>query len=1438
MKRTFTIAIIALFCYTLNVVSNTTNKIQNYEENNFFVVNKGQWDERALFLSKMQNLNYWITKKGVVYDYYQLERDEKQFESDLTPNHNFGHITNHIGHVIFSELINSNENPIVEQTGIKQAYHNYFLGNDQSKWQPNVPLYSNVTLKNIYSGVDVTYFYEGNNVRHDYIVHPYADPSQIKIKFTGQTKLSIDTKGDLVLLTSLGEIVHTKLFAFQNTGNIIQPVECNFVIENGNSVRFALGNYDKSKTLVIDPVVRTFSTYLGSTSTDYPYSSAIDENGFVYLTGYTSSAAFPITSGAYQTTISTTPDCFITKFNSNGSGLVFSTFLGGNNSDYAIGIEVDQSNNIYVAGYTYSSNFPTTVGAFRTTVVATPDVFATKLSSGGNSLIYSTYLGGSSTDIAYGMTIDNNGFLYVVGYTNSTNYPTTTGAYRTTQVAGVDVFLTKVSQNGQTLAFSTYLGGSSSEYAYGVVVDNNGSAYVTGYTASNNFPVTSGAYWTSYTSTDVFVTKFNPDGSALVYSTYMPGNSIDVAYGIAVDGSGQATVAGYTNSSSGFPLINAFRTTLQGVEGFVTKFNANGSGLIFSTYIGGSSSDYIYDAVTDADGQIYVGGYTASNNLPMAAGATQPTSGGGNDGILYQLSPTGQLLFSTYIGGSSTDIGYYFKCLDINANNEVSISGYTTSTNFPVSATAYQKTRSTSPDGWVQKYTFDPPNKIFLGTISPTSFCAGDVVVVNFTTQGTFKSDNQFLVELSDETGSFSKPTLIGAISAVNAHPINCSTPENLMAATGYLIRVRATNPSAISDLSKPLTVLPKPKVLKTLGDGGFCTFDPKGAEIRMEATEKYTQYQLYRDGQKVGSPIIGTGGEISFGHFKSTGLYRIEAISTSGCKNWMSGDINVREIPAPIVYNVTGGGQSYNENGTGTYCEGGEGVAIGLNNSQLGVKYQLKHNGENLHVPILGTGDPISFGFITAPGKYTIEAYTVTGGCPSVMNGSINVTVLPAPHEFDFVANNWLCEGSFGNDIKLINSEKGIIYQLLFNGKKYGNPVTGNGNPMIIGKVRDIGKYQLLATNPENNCTRLFTKEFELKPIKLPRKFELSANTHYCEDSEGSEFILKNSEENVVYQLMNGNNAINEPVLGTGAPISLGFSKQEGSYHVIGKNLFGGCESNMLNAVQISSIPRPMSDIEGNYKANINSVETYKVLDVKNDDQYDWSVVNGEILGANNKPEITVKWGETKFGKVELTRKNSSGCINHGALNVEIVNKIVPNFYAEKLEGDIPFTVHFKNASSGYITYYNWDFGDGNSSPSHSPVYTYKQPGKYTVTLTVGYQDVRVTETKVDFVVVHPAGSVKDEVPETNEYLELLPIVPNPVNNVLSLKYNSHREQPIVVKVYDIFGNVVATSTNIFVGVGINSTEMDLSKLHSGTYFVQIETTNGNLTKFFNLIK
>lgn len=1433
---------LAIFLSLMFVVSTSLSlaqDIQTTKENQnskFFIENKGQWDDRALFLSKMQNLNFWITPNGVVYDYYRIEKNEKKFNDDLTPNENYGSITKHYGHIVFSKFLNSNPNPIVEKNDIKETYHNYFIGDDQTKWKTNVPLFSNIVLKNIYQGIDVSYFYQEDNVRHDFIIAPNANPYQIKYKFEGQQKLSITGNGDLIVHTSLGEIVHTKLFAFQEIGNAKQPVDCKFVIEQDNIVRFELGNYDKNKTLIIDPVVRTFSSYLGSTSTDYAQSTTIDLSGFVYITGYTLSSAFPVTAGAYQTIISTTPDAFVTKMNATGSALVFSTFLGGNGDDRAVAIKVDANSTIYLAGYTTSTNYPVTTGAFRTTNSGGNDVFATRLSAAGNSLLQSTYIGGSSTELAYGMTIDNSGSMYITGYTASTNYPVSVGAFRTTNSGGNDVFLTKLNPGGQTLAYSTYIGGSSTDIAYGVEIDQFGAAYVTGYTASTNYPVTAGAYHTVYTATDPFLTKFNSTGTALIYSTLMPGNSTDIAWGIAVDNQQQATIVGYTFSTLNFPLVNAFRTTYLSGEAFMTKFNSSGNGLIFSTYFGGNSSDYFYDVVVDIEGLLYAAGYVSSTDITVTFDAAQPFSGGGTEGILVQVSPTGALRYSTYIGGSSTDQAYWYQCMDINQVNEVAVAGYTFSTNFPVSATAYQRVASSTPDGFIQQYAFDPPNKIFWGSVTPAPFCLGTTVAVNFTTFGTFKPNNQFIVELSDENGNFTSPRTIGTVTGQNPQTINCNIPVGLPPSSNYRMRIRSTSPAVTSNLSPLLTASPRPIAYRLLGTGTYCSYDLKGAEIRLESSENFYQYQLYRNNVAVGSPVIGTGGELSFGFFKGTGTYTIEAISPAGCRNWMSGQITIKEIQRPVVYNVTGGGPYYNQSGPGTYCEGGDGVAIGLSNSELGVKYQMLHNGVLIGVPIVGTGGELSFGFVTQPGTYTIFGETILGGCTSNMAGQIRVSILPAPREFPIDVQEGVCEGSLGNDVKILGSESGVSYQLLLNEKRIGNPVIGNGSSISLGRFKDLGKYQIIATNTSTGCTKVFAKSFELKAIPLPKKYEVKANKYFCEGSEGSEIKLMGSEKDVIYQLMQENTKIGNPIVGTGGEISFGYQNISGNYSIIGTSITGGCQNTMLNAVRIQAIPLPNSIIKGEEKPQIISKEKYWVEQTQEGDKYFWTVTNGTIEGDRNKAEILVSWSDKKSGKVEVWRENIYGCKSEGVLDISLSNNIIPDFLAEKTVGDAPFTVNFKNKSAGYITYYNWDFGNGYSSPLANPNHTYKVPGKYTVTLTIGYEDVRITKTMKDYITVNPAGSVKDEQPESNSLLSIFPLDPNPATSTLRLSYNSKSEQYVNIAIYDLMGNKVMEVFNGVLSNGINEMIIDVTKLPNGAYLLQAINKEGRLGKFFNI--
>lgn len=1438
MKQLFTILFsVFILSITLSFAQNvaTTKTSMNSE---YFIENKGQWDEQALFMSKHGNVNFWITKDGVTYDYYVIERDQEFVKPDGSPNmDHFGKTTKYYGHVIITKFLNANKTIKIEQNDKKEGIYNYLLGNDPNKWITEVPLFGNITLKNIYDNIDISYFFKDHKIRYDFIVHPNADPTKIRIKFDGQTTLAITPQGDLLVGTTVGDVIHSKLYAYQRTGTSEQKIECRFKIEEGNIVSFEVGNYDKNKELVIDPTF-IFSSYFGGNNTDYPYAVGIDPQGRVIMTGYTYSTNLPVTSGAYQQSLSTTPDAYAVKFNATGTALTFFTYLGGNSSDYGYGIGSDSGGNVYVGGYTYSTNWPITSGAFQTILNTTPDLFVTKLNSTGTGLVYSTFIGGNNSDVPYGMDV-KNGIAFLTGYTYSTNWPVTTGAFQTTMKGSQDVFVVAVNTTGTGLVFSTYLGGSNGyEYGYGIAADNNNNAYVTGYTYSSDFPTTSGVYGPTYSYYDPFVTKINANGS-IGYSTFIPTASYsDYAYGIGVDGSGCASITGYTSAPT-WPIVNAYKTTPGGTDGFLLKLNQTGSSIVFSTFIGGASTDYGRDVVCDAADNVYVAGYTNSTDMYVSPDRQQGTNGGGYDAFLMQFGPNGGTpLYSTYLGGSSTDYAYYFQCIGVSDNNEIGLGGYTASTNFPCSSGAFQTAMQTSPDCWAAKFQFDPPAKLTMGNVTPSGFCAGDAITVTFTLTGQVKSDNQFIVEMSDENGSFASPRQIGSISSVTAQPIVCTTPANLMPVTGYKVRVRSTNPATTSDESKALTVYPKPVAQKILGDGGFCSFDPKGAEIKLEKTEKFYLYQLYRDGVKVGNPVVGEGGEISFGFTKATGKYTVEGISPYGCKNWMSGEITVREIPSPKAFNITGGGPFYNQPGPGTYCEGGDGVAIGLSGSELGVKYQLRLDGKNINVPINGTGEPLSFGMVTQPGTYTVYAETILGGCPNNMNGSIKVSILPAPKEFKLLGESYLCEGSSGNEFKLDGSESGITYQLLFNGKKVGTPIAGTGNEISFGKFKDLGKYEVLATNITTGCTKIFNSSIELKSIPLPRKYQVQADKYFCDGSQGVEFFLSGSEKDVAYQLMLGSTAVGSPVMGNGGKISLGYANTSGTYTVIGTTINGGCATTMMNAVSIQSLPAPNSIIKGNDKPQINSLEKYWVEDTQEGDSYLWKVTDGTITTENGKAEIMVQWTDKKKGVVEVYRENIAGCKSEGRLDVTLTNNLVPDFTSSTTKGDAPLNVSFTNKSTGYITYYNWDFGDGESSPLANPNHTYKVPGKYTVTLTIGYQDVRVTKTMQDFITVFPFGAVKSELPESNNLFTIMSLDPNPANNSIRLVYNATTEHNSTFAIYDIMGNKILEVFNGYVLSGTHELNIDLTKLPSGNYILEIANKEGKLAKFFNIVR
>src|SRR5436190_8491855 len=443
---------------------------------------------------------------------------------------------------------------------------NYFIGKDPAKWRTNVPTYAKVQYAALYPGIDLIYYGNQRQLEYDFVVRPGADPGLIALGFRGADKLDVDDQGNLVLDTAVGNIRMRKPVIYQEVNGVRREVAGSYVLTGTHQVGFRIAAYDASQPLVIDPVL-SYSTYLGGSNTDQGLGIAVDTSGNAYVTGRTQSTNFPTTAGAFQTTGGGTEDAFVTQLIPMGTVLVYSTYLGGSGIDDGLGIAVDALGNAYVTGVTFSTNFPTTAGAFQTTLGGTEDAFVTTLNATGSLLVYSTYLGGSDFDEGFGIAVDALRNAYVTGFTGSTNFPTTAGAFQTTGGDTVDAFVTKLRSEDRRVGYSTYLRGSGVDDGLGIAVDALRNAYVTGFTGSTNVPTTAGAFQTTFGGTeDAFVTKLNPMGTGLVYSTYLGGSGVDDGFGIAVDALGNAYVTGATLSTNFPTTAGAFQTTLGGTE--------------------------------------------------------------------------------------------------------------------------------------------------------------------------------------------------------------------------------------------------------------------------------------------------------------------------------------------------------------------------------------------------------------------------------------------------------------------------------------------------------------------------------------------------------------------------------------------------------------------------------------------------------------------------------------------------------------------------------------------------------------------------------------------------------------------------------------------------------------------------------------------------------
>jgi uncharacterized repeat protein (TIGR01451 family) len=465
------------------------------------------------------------------------------------------------------------------------------------------------------------------------------------------------------------------------------------------TVGFRVAAYDPAAPLIIDPIL-SYSTFLGGSGIDEGHSIAVDSSGNAYIAGETDSVDFP-TASPFQVIPGVARDAFVAKLNVAGSALAYATYLGGTGDDIAFGVTVDATGNAYVTGLTSSTNFPT-ASPLQAALAGDHDVFVTKLDAAGAALVYSTYLGGTAFDIGRSIAVDAGGGAYVTGYTLSNDFPTTVGAFDTTS-AGQDAFVTNFNPSGTALVYATYLGGTGPDVAWGISVDIDGSAFVTGMTGSPDFPTASPFQAVLRGPSDAFVTKLRPDGSGLLYSTYLGGSVDENFTGVAaidLDAAGNAYVAG-TTSSADFPTATPFQAALAGArDAFVTKLDPSGSGLVYSTYLGGSSLDDGSGIAVDGAGNAYVTGFTFSSDFPTA-NAVQPAFGGGGiDAFVTKLDATGSgLIYSTYLGGRFDDVGLGIA----TAAGSAYVTGRTASADFP--AGAVQPSFGGAIDGFVAKIT-------------------------------------------------------------------------------------------------------------------------------------------------------------------------------------------------------------------------------------------------------------------------------------------------------------------------------------------------------------------------------------------------------------------------------------------------------------------------------------------------------------------------------------------------------------------------------------------------------------------------------------------------------------------------------------------------------------------------------------------------------------
>ena len=703
-----------------------------------FIANIGQFDKDVKFQTNSLGGSIFFTPSEVVLALMDKKIKLKSQEAD-----SFSSVDDN-SKIARIEYKNAKKDALIEGSDLQPGVANFMVGSDKKAWMTNAPTYSGIVYHDLYPGIDLSYEGAGRSLKSTFTVAPGADVSNIQWRYKDAGEISLDANGNLLIALSAKKaaqtdttlVEHTPI-AWQEVNGQRVDVAVQYAVAKNGDINFVFPQgYDAALPLTIDPVL-TYSTYLGDIGTDVGTAITTDSAGNVYVTGYSWCGNFPITT-SIPGVPSGSSEAIISKISANGSTLLYSTCVGGSGADDGWSIALDTQGRIVVAGETESTDFPIVGGISTyggTSGICTVDApcqdnFILILNTDGSAISYSTYLGGNGREELGGIALDQNGKILVVGSTTSTNFPTV-NAYDTTYATGgtctstvpcYDVTVTKIDSNltgTNAITYSTYLGGTDRDQAFGMTLDSNGRVYLIGSSYSDGYPTRNALQTTRKGGYDVIITEIDPSligDASLLYSTYLGTSVVDVGYGITRDSSGNLYLAGRTQSDK-FPLRDplqyASHTGTCGstpcYEAFVTKLDISTNRLVYSTYLGGSSSDEAYGIALDSYNRAYVTGFTGSNNFPTS-NAIQATKGADGcasppcaDAFLTVLEPNGQAFaYSTFLGGSQDDVAYAIR---LDSANNVYLIGETYSTNFPTTPGAYDviNTQTDKRDAFIAK---------------------------------------------------------------------------------------------------------------------------------------------------------------------------------------------------------------------------------------------------------------------------------------------------------------------------------------------------------------------------------------------------------------------------------------------------------------------------------------------------------------------------------------------------------------------------------------------------------------------------------------------------------------------------------------------------------------------------------------------------------------